>query len=214
MIVCGVDEAGVGCLAGPMVIVAAAFNTDTDFPELVRDSKKLTAEQRENLIDEIYGLAEWVLIKVVTSLKINLSDNIWTAWTEVMGEILIFAKERADKVIVDGNRMVYPHKEVHYVVKADDKHKEVSAASIVAKYVQTEAMVDLHEQYPQYGFRQHNGYGTAVHMRALKKFGPTPHHRAGYRPVKERLTPGIRLQMMQADLFESPVTTKVLDRRS
>jgi ribonuclease HII len=214
VIICGVDEAGVGCLAGPMVIVAAAFDTDAAFPELVRDSKKLKEHQRESLIDEIYGLAEWVMIKVVTSLKINLSDNIWTAWTEVMGEILIYAKERADKVIVDGNRMVFPHKEVHYIVKADDKHREVSAASIVAKYVQTEAMVDLHNMYPAYGFRQHHGYGTAVHNRSLKEFGPTPHHRAGYGPVKKLLTPGIRLQMMQGDLFESPVTTKVLDRRS
>lgn len=214
MIVCGVDEAGVGCLAGPMVIVAAAFDTDAYFPDGVRDSKKLSMDQREDLIDEIYTFAEWVMIKVVTVKKINVSKNIWTAWTEVMGDVLVFAKTQADTVIVDGNRMVFPHKEVRYVVKADDKHREVGAASVVAKYVQTESMEDLHEAFPQFYFRQHHGYGTAIHMAALEKYGPTPEHRVGYKPVTNLLSAEQYREARQVEMFETGVTTKVLDRRS
>lgn len=219
MIVAGVDEAGVGCWAGPLVVVSAAFDTDTKLPELIRDSKRLNESQRESVIDDIYGLAEWVIIKTAPPSYINSSVGIWDVWTQLVREVLEENQRRVcGKIIVDGERMISSLKGVHYEAKADDKYKEVSAASIVAKYVQTSAMEDLHDQYPRFGFTKHHGYGTALHREMLEKHGPTPVHRMAYKPVAEYLAkhPAAAFELSQLVMFGGAPTTTIIcsaDRR-
>lgn len=218
MIVVGVDEAGVGCWAGPLVVVSAAFDTETELPELVRDSKRLSEAQRESLIDDIYSLAEWVIIKTAPAGFINASAGIWDVWYKLVEELLEENQEReAGKIIVDGEKMISLYKDVHYEAKADNKYREVSAASIVAKYVQTSAMEDLHDQHPKFGFAKHHGYGTALHREMLEKHGPTPAHRMAYKPVAAYLNahPAAAFELRQLVMFGSPTTTIICsaDRR-
>jgi len=216
MIVAGVDEAGVGCWAGPMVLVSAAFEESTELPELVRDSKRLSEAQRESLIDDIYSLAEWVVIKTAPPGYINASAGIWDVWNVLMAEILEENQSRdPGKIIVDGTRMISAFKDVHYEAKADNKYREVSAASIVAKYVQTSAMEDLHDQYPKFKFTQHHGYGTALHRQVLEDQGPTPAHRMSYKPVAAYLKkhPAAAFELRQLALFGGGSTTTIIERR-
>jgi ribonuclease HII len=204
MIIAGVDEAGVGCWAGPMVVVTTAFDEKTKLPKEIRDSKRLSMEQRENLIDRIYDLAEWVIIKIADSSYIDSSAGIWSVWDLLVKELLEENQHRgAGKIIVDGVRMIASCKGITYEVMADDKYREVSAASIVAKYVQTSAMEDLHDQFKQYGFDQHHGYGTEVHRHWLELLGPTSAHRMSYRPVAAYLKkhPKKSMELRQLSLF-------------
>jgi ribonuclease HII len=213
MIVVGVDEAGIGCWAGPLVVVSAAFDTGTDLPDLIRDSKRLSESQRESLIDDIYGLAEWVIIKTAPPSYINASSGIWAVWYELVEELLVANQDRSSgKIIVDGVKMISSVKGVHYEAKADAKYREVSAASIVAKYVQTCAMEDLDDQFSKYGFKDHHGYGTAVHSRMLWYHGPTPAHRLSYKPVAEYLErhPAVKHELSQLMMFGGSPTTTVI----
>lgn len=213
MITVGIDEAGVGCMAGPMVIVAAAFDDDKTLSDRFLDSKKLNDDQREGLIDEIYDTAEWVVIKRISASYINRSLHVWEAWTVAMRELLEFCTERgSDLIIVDGNRVICGFSNVRYEVKADDRFRQVSAASIVAKYIQSMSMLDMHDKYPKFRFDQHKGYATSYHKRILRENGPTEYHRIDYAPVKEVLV-GLsakrRAELQQLDLSAS-ITTKVI----
>lgn len=187
-VIVGVDEAGIGSLAGPAVVVAAAFNTETVLPRAIRDSKKMRPAPRENVIDAIYDLSEYVVIAEVPVGLINRHINIWCAWDAAMTAVLTECRCRGGQIIVDGIRVVQGFSGgIKYEVKADDTYREVSAASVVAKYVQTCAMEDAHEIWPLYGFDRHHGYGTAEHMRALRAYGPCGAHRIGCKPVKKAL---------------------------
>lgn len=213
MIVAGVDEAGIGCWAGPLVVAAAAFREDVDLPKNVRDSKRLSVDQREDLIDDIYGLAEWVIVNTASPSYINSGVGIWDVWTQLVREVLEEIQRReSGKIIVDGERMISSIKGVHYEAKADDKYREVSAASIVAKYVQTSAMEDLHDQYPKFGFVDHHGYGTALHREMLEKHGPTPAHRMAYKPVAAYLAkhPTAAFELRQLVMFGGAPTTTII----
>jgi ribonuclease HII len=197
----GVDEAGIGTLAGPMVIAAVGFNDVYKIPEGVRDSKKMTAEQREVMVEKIYLACCWKSIHFGSHARIDEVGNIWDVWTEIMKQVaaeitklcpsmwnVVTQKMTTQPIAtVDGNRLVPGADCFKYVVKADETIPEVSAASIVAKYCQTSVMEALHEQYPQYGFSKHNGYPTADHKKALTEFGPSPVHRRCYAPVKKEL---------------------------
>ena len=211
----GVDEAGVGCLAGPLVIVAAAFSDGTAFPASVRDSKKLNESQREDLIDSIYGSAEWVIIKVGPPAFINGKAHIWQAWDELMLTLLLECRKRTNgKILVDGARLVPEVKEITFEVKADETYQQVSAASIVAKYVQTCAMEDLHELYPKYKFNKHHGYATAVHKQILMEVGPCEAHRFNYAPVVRAALLHQDLKLRQLSMFNTKEpTTSIIERR-
>lgn len=195
----GVDEAGVGTLAGPLVIAAVGFEDAGKIPKGVRDSKKMTAAQREDIVEKIYMSCCWRTVHFGSHTRIDELGNIWTVWTEIMSSIAVEVTKRcptywnvlAQKMTtrpiatVDGNRLVPGAECFQYIVKADDTIPEVSAASIIAKYSQTVVMEAIHERYPMYGFNQHNGYPTAEHKKALAELGPCPMHRRSYRPVKE-----------------------------
>lgn len=195
----GVDEAGVGTLAGPIVIAAIGFKDLASVPKGVRDSKKLTASRREQLVEEIYAACLWKSIHFGSHARIDEVGNIWTVWTEIMQVIASEVTKNCPSdwnvltqkmtvhpiATVDGSRLVPGAECFKYLVKADETEPEVSAASIVAKYCQTCVMEALHEQYPMYGFQHHNGYPTVEHKRALDAHGPSPIHRMCYRPVRE-----------------------------
>jgi ribonuclease HII len=211
----GVDEAGVGCLAGPLVIVATAFDENMILPKAIRDSKTLSGDQREDLIDTIYGSAEWVIIKVAHPAFINEKEHIWKAWDEIMLSLLLECKGRkADKIIVDGTRLVPGVSGITYEVKADKTYQQVSAASIVAKYVQTCSMEDLHGLYPKYRFNKHHGYATAVHKQILLEEGPCEAHRFSYAPVVRAALLHKDLKLRQLCLFNNrEPTTSIIERK-
>ncbi|MCU0926499.1 MAG: ribonuclease HII [Hydrogenophaga sp.] len=185
-LVAGVDEAGRGPLAGP--VVAAAVILDELAPiRGLADSKKLTPRQRERLYDEIRAKA---LCCSVAQSSVEEIDalNILQATMLAMRRAVQGLRLKPGKVLVDGNRL--PALEVlsEAVVGGDAKVPAISAASILAKVTRDRLLLDLHERHPEYGFDRHKGYGTAQHLAALRKMGPLPEHRRSFAPVAQVLT--------------------------
>lgn len=188
---CGVDEAGRGPLAGP--VVAAAVMLDPGRPvKGLRDSKKLTPANRERLADEIRARAlAWCVAEASVAEIDRL--NILHATMLAMQRAVAGMSHAPDDVWVDGDRCPDWAWRSQAVVQGDDKIAAIAAASILAKTVRDELMRDLHEAYPLYGFAQHMGYATAAHLSALKANGACPHHRRSFAPV--------RLLLDQTSLF-------------
>jgi ribonuclease HII len=182
-LIAGVDEAGRGPLAGP--VVAAAVILDDLHPiEGLADSKKLTALKRERLFDEIRAKALCCSIAEATVEEID-SLNILQATMLAMRRAVEGLRLKPAKVLVDGNRLPVLDVLAEAIVKGDSKVPAISAASILAKVHRDRWCEELHVQYPQYGFDAHKGYGTAAHLAALKEHGPTPWHRRSFAPVAE-----------------------------
>ncbi|MBU2641923.1 MAG: ribonuclease HII [Thiobacillus sp.] len=188
---CGVDEAGRGPLAGP--VMAAAVMLDPARPIAgLRDSKKLSAAKRELLADEIrLHAAAWCVAEASVAEIDQL--NILQATMLAMQRAVAGLACAPDEVWVDGNRCPNWAWRSQAVVKGDDKVAAIAAASILAKTTRDQFMQQLHTDFPAYGFAQHMGYGTAVHLAALKIHGACPHHRHSFGPVK--------LALDQASLF-------------
>ncbi|ODV14017.1 MAG: ribonuclease HII [Thiobacillus sp. SCN 64-317] len=179
---CGVDEAGRGPLAGP--VMAAAVMLDPERPiEGLRDSKKLSAAARERLADEIRKrAAAWCVAE--TSVEEIDRLNILQATLLAMQRAVAGLGRAPDDVWVDGNRCPDWAWRSQAVVKGDDKVAAIAAASILAKTARDHYMRRLHEDFPVYGFARHMGYGTAAHLAALKAHGACPQHRRSFAPVK------------------------------
>lgn len=179
---CGVDEAGRGPLAGP--VVAAAVMLDPGKPiEGLRDSKKLSARARERLADEIRNnAAAWCVAEASVAEIDRL--NILQATMLAMQRAVAGLQRPPDEVWVDGNRCPEWAWRSQAVVKGDDKVASIAAASILAKTARDHFMCRLHQEFPAYGFDRHMGYGTAAHLAALKAHGACPHHRRSFAPVK------------------------------
>jgi ribonuclease HII len=182
---CGVDEAGRGPLAGP--VVAAAVMLDPARPVCgLRDSKKLSASARERLADAIreQALAWCVAESSVTEID---SINILQATLLAMRRAVDGLACAPDEVWVDGNRCPDWPWRSQAVVKGDDTVAAIAAASILAKTERDRYMRRLHDDYPHYGFARHMGYGTAHHLDALKLHGACPQHRRSFAPVRHIL---------------------------
>lgn len=179
---CGVDEAGRGPLAGPVVAAAVMLNPKHRIKGL-RDSKKLTPAAREGLAIEI---REYALAWCVAEASVAEIDqiNILHATMLAMQRAVAGLGMPPDDVWVDGNRCPDWSWRSRAVVKGDDKVAAIAAASILAKTARDDLMRSLHHDYPAYGFAQHKGYGTAEHLAALKSHGPCLHHRREFAPVK------------------------------
>jgi len=179
---CGVDEAGRGPLAGP--VMAAAVMLDPGRPiEGLRDSKKLSAAARERLADEIRKrAAAWCVAE--TSVEEIDRLNILQATLLAMQRAVAGLGRAPDDVWVDGNRCPDWAWRSQAVVKGDDKVAAIAAASILAKTARDHYMRRLHEDFPVVGFARHMGYGTAAHLAALKAHGACPQHRRSFAPVK------------------------------
>ena len=180
----GCDEAGRGCLAGP--VYAAAVILPPDFRnDLLNDSKQLTERHRYQLREIIQREAVAWAVGVVDNHEID-SINILRASILAMHRALDQLCVRPQEIIVDGNRF-YPYHDVPHttIVKGDAKYMSIAAASILAKTHRDALMVELDRQYPGYGFAEHKGYGTAAHLAALERLGPSPVHRKSFAPVKK-----------------------------
>ncbi|MBQ8829614.1 MAG: ribonuclease HII [Burkholderiaceae bacterium] len=182
-LICGVDEVGRGPLAGP--VVAAAVILDPRHPiEGLRDSKKLSPKKREILSQEIrqHALAWYIAEGSVEEIdRINILQSTLLTMKRAVEGLTI----KPDMVLVDGNRLPQIAYRCEAIVGGDDKIPAISAASILAKTYRDNLMEILGHMYPHYGFERHAGYGTAEHLKALKKWGPCPCHRLTFAPVAE-----------------------------
>ena len=182
-LVCGVDEAGRGPLAGP--VVAAAVILDSSRPsDGLNDSKKLSAKRREALAGEIRAKA---LAWAVAEASVDEIDriNILQASLLAMQRAVAGLAINPAKALVDGNQCPDLSCPVEAIVGGDGKIAAIAAASILAKTIRDAGMLELHATYPIYGFDRHMGYPTAVHLKALREHGVSPVHRRSFRPVAQ-----------------------------
>jgi ribonuclease HII len=180
----GVDEAGRGPLAGPVVVAAVLLGPEP-LPELrrVRDSKALLEEEREALFEPILRRARGVAVVAVQPRSID-KLNILAATLLAMRRAVLKLKNPA-LVVVDGNCPIRGLRQPQMaLVDADARSLAVACASVVAKVTRDRLMVRLDKRYPGYGLAQHKGYATRAHRAALRKLGPSPIHRRSFRPVR------------------------------
>ncbi len=174
-IICGVDEAGRGPLAGPVCAAAVILPKDLVIPGL-NDSKKLTDKRRRELLPVIKEQALAYGIAFATHEEID-QINILQATFLAMERALEQLKIRPDLALIDGNRQKYFGINVETVVKGDSRSANIAAASVLAKVTRDDYMEAMALEYPGYGFEVHKGYGTKAHYEALEKLGPCPIHR-------------------------------------
>lgn len=177
----GIDEAGRGPLAGPLVIAGVVLPSDYE-NENINDSKQLSDKKRREMFEEI--------MKVALEVKVNIVDvetidklNILRATKEGMEEIVRNVGDKCDAVFVDAVKLDNINKPVLSLIKGDALSLSIAAASIIAKVTRDDIMLELDKKYPMYDFKKNKGYGTKAHMLALEKYGVTKHHRMSYAPV-------------------------------
>lgn len=190
-LIAGVDEAGRGPLAGPVVaacvVIGPDFKIDSEDLELVADSKKLSAKKREKLFSIIKEKALAVEISVISHQVID-KINILQASLMAMRKAVQACKLQPDFVLIDGNIKI-PMLEIKQqaIVGGDAKVFCIAAASIIAKVSRDFLITEDDKKYPEYQFAKHKGYGTKLHLEMLQKYGPCPIHRQSFAPVKNIL---------------------------
>jgi len=189
--IAGIDEAGRGPLAGPVVAAAVAFdrepleNGGAEIFAGLTDSKALTEKQREHFFERLQGCGfariGYAVIGPEVIDEINILQATWKAMAEAVAQI----SPVPDLALVDGRPVRGLCCKSKSIVKGDAQSLSIAAASVIAKVTRDRMMVDLDAQFPQYGFAQHKGYGTATHLAAIHCHGPCLHHRKTFRPVSE-----------------------------
>lgn len=194
----GVDEAGRGPLAGP--VVAAAVILDDMRPiRGLADSKVLSPKQRERLYDQIMAKSLCCSVAQASVEEID-THNILQATMLAMRRAVEGLRLKPAKVLVDGNRLPTLDVLAEAVVGGDARVKAISAASILAKVHRDRLCEELHTQYPHYGFASHKGYGTPEHLEALRTHGACVHHRRSFSPVAAVMTnPGMAFEVLVAE---------------
>ena len=187
-LVAGVDEAGRGPLAGPVVAAAVIFQKK-HIPKGLNDSKKLTARMREKLYARIMEKAVAVGVGEASVDEIDLV-NIRQATHLAMARAVRALKPAAAFALVDGNDAPALPCPCETIVGGDGRSVSIAAASIIAKVTRDRLMAALHEIHPEYGWAANKGYGTAEHLLALERFGATPHHRRSFAPIHNILYGG------------------------
>ena len=177
-VICGVDEAGRGPLAGPVCAAAVILPKHLDIPGLT-DSKKLTDKKRRELFPLIQEQAVAYGIGLASQEEID-EINILQATFLAMERALAQLQVRPDLALIDGNREREFGVPVQTVVKGDSLSANIAAASVLAKVTRDDLMMGLAQQYPQYGFEIHKGYGTKAHYEALRQYGASPIHRKSF----------------------------------
>jgi len=182
--IAGVDEAGRGPLAGPVVAAAVILKTFS-FKERIDDSKKLSAKKREKAYSEIVKKSV-VGVGIVDEKTID-KINIYQATKRAMMMAIANLEIPPEYVIVDGKMKIATKCPLKCIVGGDSKSLSIAAASIVAKVTRDRIMLEYDSIYPQYGFARHKGYGTKEHMAAIKNHGASPIHRNSFRPIRDLL---------------------------
>ncbi|WP_019516332.1 ribonuclease HII [Sphingomonas sp. Mn802worker] len=191
--VAGVDEAGRGPLAGP-VVAAAVVLPAKGIPRGINDSKKLPAAERQRLHDRLLGCAV-VGIGVVEADEIDRLNIYWAtmkAMTLAVDQVTALLGRAPGHVLVDGNRLPRWSYAATPIVGGDAVSTSIAAASIVAKHTRDRIMIAHAEAYPHYGWHSNKGYGCAAHLRALREHGPAPIHRRSFAPVTQAELPFAR----------------------
>lgn len=181
-IICGVDEAGRGPLAGNVCAAAVILNKDKPILGL-KDSKKLSSKKRDELYDIILRDSRAYAISFATVEEID-SLNILQATLLAMKRAVELLTFKPDLVLVDGNQAPKVDIQVQTIIKGDSLVEEISAASILAKVTRDREMLALDKIYPEYGFAKHKGYGTEMHLNAINKYGILDIHRKTFAPIK------------------------------
>ena len=176
LIEAGCDEAGRGCIAGPVVAAAVILPRGMDFPEF-DDSKKLSEKQREKLRIKVLDNAAAYGVGIVSAEEID-EINILNASFLAMHRAIDQLKIRPELLLIDGNRF-NPYKDIKHqcIVGGDAKYQAIAAASILAKTTRDHIMEELDNQYPKYNWKQNKGYPTIEHKNAVAEFGMSPYHR-------------------------------------
>ncbi|MFH1093197.1 MAG: ribonuclease HII [Candidatus Omnitrophota bacterium] len=181
-IIAGVDEAGRGPWAGPVVAAAVIIPAGYAFKEKIADSKKLSLLKREKAFKEITENCDYA-IAVVSEKDID-RENILRASLKAMAMALSRLKQCPQWVLVDGPYKPPIENNCTPIIDGDAKSLSIASASIVAKVTRDNLMLEYDKQYPVYGFASHKGYGTKAHRQAILQFGPCPIHRKSFQPIK------------------------------
>jgi ribonuclease HII len=181
--IAGIDEAGRGPLAGPVVAAALIFSSKIDIAGL-DDSKKLSPKKREELLPIIQGRAISYGVAVVDHKVID-KINILQASLLAMKQAVEQLQPVPDLLLIDGNQKIDSTLDQWAIVKGDSKSLSIAAASVLAKVTRDRIMEDYHKLYPQYEFHRHKGYGTKLHRALIEKHGPCPIHRSTFKGVSE-----------------------------
>ena len=186
--VCGIDEAGRGPLAGPVVAAAVILPPDFELPGLT-DSKQLSARKRESLFEQLMQSPD--VLKGIAQATVEEIDrlNILRATHLAMARAAQSICPSPDFCLIDGLPVPGFPIDSRSIVKGDAHCLSIAAASVLAKVTRDRIMRELHEQFPQYGWDHNAGYGTAQHVRAIEKYGITPHHRRSFAPVAQATLP-------------------------
>lgn len=183
----GCDEAGRGCLAGPVFAAAVVLPPEFSCDEL-NDSKQLSKKKRDALRSIIEGNAVSYAVASCSAEEIDKMNILWAS-VEAMHRALHKLQLTPDHILVDGNRF-RPYESIPHtcVVKGDALFQSIAAASVLAKTYRDEYMLKLHEHYPGYGWDQNKGYPTAKHRQAIRELGSTPEHRKSFQLLERQLT--------------------------
>jgi ribonuclease HII len=195
--IAGIDEAGRGPLAGPVVAAACIIPDNVQLANL-NDSKQLSAEERVALFEQIvstegvrFGIG---IVEIETIDQINILQATFIAMRKAVENLPCLP----DYLLIDGSQIPsFPNISSQALVKGDSLSVSIAAASILAKVTRDRLMEELDSKWPQYGFKQHKGYATASHIAAIEKWGPCPIHRKSFEPIKSIMNP----PLAQADLF-------------
>lgn len=185
--VVGIDEAGRGPLAGPVVAGAVVIHEEMQIVPEVRDSKKMTQKQRMGAFEKIKDLSTSWGVGIVDSEvidEIGIQKAVLMAMKKALGTLTRKLKANPDFLIVDGKGvLLIDGYKMQKITKGDQNHYSIAAASVLAKVIRDNLMYEYALKYPDYGFESHMGYGTRYHLDALKRLGPCEIHRKSFRPV-------------------------------
>lgn len=191
-LVLGLDEAGRGPLAGPVVAGGVVITKESEIIPTVRDSKKMTGKQRNEAFEKIkesvlaYGVG---IVSASEIDRIGIQKAVLKAMITVLEVVEGKLNERINYIIADGpNILSIPRYKMDKIKKGDLYHYSISAGSVLAKVTRDRIMREYHERYPQYGFDTNVGYGTKEHIEAIKKFGITKIHRKSFSPINDHFS--------------------------